>query len=133
MAETKIKVNELPQETPTLNDTLLGSNATKEYACKIEDLASLVGGGGILVLTSIQDPLTELVTLDKTWQEIWDALHNGAIYAVTISDVVDGEDLIYSVSYLTEIHVMDGYYLVSFGGTDYVAAGPNDYPYYNPF
>lgn len=48
MADTisKIKVNELETATPKLTDTLLASGDVKEYACKIEDLKEVIGGGG---------------------------------------------------------------------------------------
>ena len=48
MADTisKIKVNELETATPKLTDTLLASGDVKEYACKVEDLKEVIGGGG---------------------------------------------------------------------------------------
>lgn len=39
----KIKVNELTQQTPTLNDTIVASGEAKEYACKVDDLKTLIG------------------------------------------------------------------------------------------
>ena len=39
----KIKVNELTQQTPTLNDTIVASGEDKEYACKVDDLKTLIG------------------------------------------------------------------------------------------
>lgn len=42
----KIKVNELTQQTPQLNDTLLASGENNEYACKIDDLKNLIAPSG---------------------------------------------------------------------------------------
>ena len=39
----KIKVNELTQQIPTLNDTIVASGEDKEYACKVDDLKTLIG------------------------------------------------------------------------------------------
>lgn len=39
----KIKINELTQQTPTLNDTIVASGEDKEYACKVDSLKTLIG------------------------------------------------------------------------------------------
>ena len=103
MAETKIKVNELPSATPTLNDTLLGSNATKEYACKVEDLLALGGGGGVSVINSVEHD--GAFCLNKTWQEIHDFIENGSI-VFAIQDVA-GDGTAFSIEFVVGVAVDD--------------------------
>ena len=124
MATSK-KVNELPQETPTLNDTLLGSNATKEYACKVEDLSALVGGG--FAIRKAEDETTGDMTLNKTWQEICDAVTAGQLAFVYYIDDSDG--VIYNADPVVGVVGADGEYSISTANDlSFVAASATDYP-----
>lgn len=78
-------------------------------------------GGSTLVVTSTYDESSNVNTLDKTWQEIRNAMPNVML--------VDQEDryLITSVYYLEELtkpYMID----ITNGSTQYYASTPSDYP-----
>lgn len=73
-------------------------------------------GSGVLVANATGD---ETLTLDKTWQEIHDAMP-----LVVVSYAAQG-----LVGFVTMLGYRDGVYLAQFGNTfSFGAANPNDYP-----
>ena len=74
------------------------------------------GGSGVLVVNATGD---ETLTLDKTWQEIHDAMP-----LVVLSYAAQG-----LVGFVTMVGYRDGVYLAQFGNVfNFGAANPNDYP-----
>lgn len=72
-------------------------------------------GGGVLVVHDVEG------TLDKTWQEIWDAAGTGPVY-VLISDSTERDwDLITAV-------IANAHRLSTASGVFYAAESANDYP-----
>lgn len=71
-------------------------------------------GGGVLVVNATGDPLT----LDKTWNEIYDAMKTGSV-AIEI----EGDGIYPILSVYTD---MD--YFVSAQCGEYISSSPTDYP-----
>ena len=76
-------------------------------------------GGGILVVTATGDDV--IVTLDKTWKQIFDA-----DFAVIINETQGDK----TISLVREVHIDDGQYVVQCARDFdiYVATSENGYP-----
>lgn len=96
------------------------------------------GSGGIMVVTGTYDESTDTTTLNKTWQEIYDAFANGVLPVYKMVDVVEGQTSVI-IHYLNGIMGSDEIYRVFFAGVSPIAGGtinsiiftcnsPNDYP-----
>ena len=79
----------------------------------------VAAGSGVLVVHSAFDESTEVSTLDKTWQEIFDA-------ATTSGVVLDTDGVI---SLLALIRGMEVYFLTPGPLLIYTADSPDDYPH----
>lgn len=81
-------------------------------------------GGGVLVVHA--DEAGEHITLDKTWQDIMDAMTlNGAIIATEESGAITSAHRIDKVY----IHPISGNYVVRVGESQtFVCLAPDDYP-----
>lgn len=75
--------------------------------------------GGVLIINKTVTPGDQSTHLDKTWQEIYDALMAG-------KNVILKEDESYGT--LTSIFYQDDIYSVYFGGGTYSANSINDFP-----
>lgn len=93
------------------------------------------GGGGVMVISSTYDEQTSIITLGKTWQEIYDALREGVL-CITQDDVLDGISLA-SVGLITSAGITpDGHYYVfaiyngaaGISSTEYHADVADGYP-----
>ena len=102
------------------------------------------GGGGVFVVHSHYDENTGVTTLDKTWQEIWDALDAGQFPTIVsaYSDEYGNEG---DISYINNLWSEDGacglqsfapYYNagdvtpVIWGASDYTTDSADGYPSY---
>lgn len=85
----------------------------------IEDAESS-GNGNILVVTTSG---TNRITMDKTWQEIYDAFPN--VIVANSNQYYVGKGLIGVVSYNGTS------YGVIYGGNTYTTDSPSGYPYYD--
>ena len=56
-------------------------------ADKLNHMEDGIAAGGLMVISSTYDEQTELITLGKTWQEIFDALKAGVLCIVQSWDV----------------------------------------------
>ena len=72
-------------------------------------------GGGILVVGATYDEQTDVTTLDKTWQEIYDA---------PVAFIESDDSLGKSLILVETVYVESGEYKVN----DYTAESANDYP-----
>lgn len=79
------------------------------------------GGSGKLVVNATSEVNT--TTLDKTWQEIYDAFPNAVVHSSVIEDDY--------VTGINQLSIKPNGYLVNMAdGTYYSSATPNDYPSY---
>lgn len=83
------------------------------------------GGGGGLVVNTVYDQQTEITTLDKTWNEIKNAVASGnAVYIY-----VYGDESNYDYYPIVKFGFWDGVdYFVSTENENYIADGPDSYP-----
>ena len=93
------------------------------------------GGSGVLVVHSTFDESTEVETLDKTWQEIYDGIVAGMVMVMPTSYVDEGTDIAHEqLAFLREAfydaQMAEKPYVVYVSDTDttYKAATQNDYP-----
>lgn len=86
----------------------LDNNKTPQWAAPS-------GGGGVLVVHDVEG------TLDKTWQEIWDAAGTGPAYILTIDSGERDCELITAV-------LANAHRLSTASGVFYAAESANDYP-----
>ncbi len=104
--------------TPTEWNT--GDTITAEKLNNMEQgIASAGGGGAFLVGIDIQTQ-----TLDKTWQEIHDALASGQ--DARVFAVIEGMGVMSMT--ITGAMVEDGEYAVTVLTTQYTTNSPNGYP-----
>ena len=83
------------------------------------------GGGGGSSSALIVNEDNDTYTLDKTWQEIYDAvMSNRVCFIGSSSDAENWGDLYL----LVNIQWSEGSYSVSNGNATYYADSPNDYP-----
>lgn len=102
-----------------------GDTITAEKLNKIEE--GIEGASGVLIVTEIID-VERQVVLNKTWQEIYDAVFSGK--QVFMQNSSDGIELIP----LSKIYYLDSssQYGVGFSNTNqYDTSSANSYPRYN--
>lgn len=85
------------------------------------------GGGGALIVHQSHDEEHGLYTLDKTWQELADAILLGPVLLITEDDIAE-----YGVSStpLRSVSHEDGNYWVNFENGTFNADSANGYLYY---
>lgn len=87
----------------------------------------IAGGGGVLVVHSVYDEQTEISTLDKTWQQIHDALVAGCI----VNTVQIADDEVIS-TFITDAWYDSGEeegYKVDVSGVPFATDSENGYPH----
>lgn len=118
---------------PTKDD-----DSIEELIALLAELDAPSGGSGVLVVHSTYDESTQTVTLDKTWQEIYDASHNGA-FVVSTAEAEHGETIF--GGYMTGIDDVRGYHVhflscyydaatseMTYERMSFTASGPDAYP-----
>ena len=88
------------------------------------------GSSGILILHVVEITGTDNVRLDKTWQEIWDAVTAGVIVAIS-DGYTEGSFSAWSCAPIREIAADSSYGLWSvydINSHSYNCLGPTDYP-----
>lgn len=113
-----------------------GDVVTSAKLNKLEQ--GVAAGSGVLVVHSTYDESTQTVTLDKTWQEIYDASHNGSL-VVSTYEGEHGETVF--ESYMTGIDNVRGYHVfflscyydaatseMKYERMSFIASGPDAYP-----
>lgn len=83
------------------------------------------GGSGKLIVNATTDSDTHITTLDKTWQEIFDASPN----VVLQQRIPIGDGTLWKMlSAMSTVAGENKGYQVTFGDVNYYAATANDYP-----
>ena len=91
----------------------------------VADASGGGGGGGTLVVEKTL--VGEGYALGETWQTIYDAAKSGK--AVLLRNVYEeGGEYDVSISYVTEVYLADGLYMVDAGNENYSATSANGYP-----
>ncbi len=112
--------------TPTV--WAAGDTVTAAKLNKMEQgIADGYSSGGGLILHVNQSGDT--YTLDKTWQEIWDAMESGQSVLVVKSDSESGYGSVYH-TYVTNIYFETGEIIdyVVYAGNNFSAGSPSGYP-----
>lgn len=87
------------------------------------------GGGGGLVVHELWDESTQIASLDKTWQEIYDAVMAGANVSFISEDPAEE----YSLDRFTDIGRDNlEYYVARYAGGSYYTDTPSGYPILDP-
>jgi len=81
----------------------------------------------MLVANITTDESTGVSSLDKTWQEINDAVSNGTLCVAFETFNYEG-DIIKEIGIIRDVSHGTSGYLVSIEGRQYSAADANDYP-----
>ena len=103
--------------TPTTWAT--GDIITAEKLNKIEQGIANAGSGNWLVVNAISDSNNDTTTLDKTWQEIYDAFP--MVYVYVNEDSFNGKVIIEMVAN------QSGNYMIG-AGFNFSTDSPNGYP-----
>lgn len=113
-----------------------GDVVTSAKLNKLEQ--GVAAGSGVLVVHSTYDESTQTEHLDKTWQEIYDASHNGSL-VVSTAEEADGETVF--GGYMTGVDNNRGYNAfflscyyddakseMTYERMSFTASGPDAYP-----
>ena len=88
----------------------------------------IAGGGTPLIVNAVYDESTSIATLDKTWQEIYDAFPNVAVYSVESG---------YRKDAISSVFVGSSVFVVLVGGGDdairFTTDTANGYPSYRDY
>lgn len=98
-----------------LLDDISGVDGT--YKQQLKAIAEGGGGGGIMILTETEG------VLDKTWQEIYDAM-SASVFCISVWVDNDGS---VTINYINTV-VPTGYRVIYADGTPFAASSANDYP-----
>ena len=70
-----------------------------------------------------------VITLNKTWKEISDAMEAGQIVVIIYTDEDEEEKFVNPVSICeSSLNPLDPFYSISAGNYDWEASSPTDYP-----
>lgn len=109
-----------------------GDIVTSEKLNKIENgIAGAGGGAGGGVLVATMDEATG--ALDKTWQEIYDAM-NSSVLCVSRSKTENDAEGFTSIAFniIQDVVLQEGSYSLHLSdGTPFIASTANDYPVMN--
>lgn len=92
-------------------------------ANKLNHMEDGIADGGVLIVNAIHDEQTETTTLDKTWQQIYDAT-----YPMLIQTDPTNLDANKAFRYPEEVFVEDSVYKVAVGLIIYTTDSPDGYP-----
>lgn len=110
------------------------SRMNREYIKAVAENAAGGGGGGggggseckVIVVREIADESGSAFHLNKTWQELNDAV-NGGMLPVSFYTYPNSTNA--KISYISEVDKGDGTYHVMFvDGADFTCSSPTDYP-----
>ena len=107
-------------------------DAPAEITMHVDEVANdqpTPSGGGVMRITGTSDDVAGTITLDKTWQEIKDAVENG-LMPYLFTEVNNEDELSYNIDYLTRIARDIDYdtYMVYFGEFFFLCSSADSYP-----
>jgi len=90
----------------------------------------IADAGGVMVISNTYDKQADLITLDKTWQEIYDAMARGKLCVRTVNTGNIGDGICNHI--VSNIYFIDseGKYKVDIGESTYSATSADGYPVY---
>lgn len=98
-------------------------------ATKLNHMEDGIASTSVLIVLATLDAEEEEVVLDKTWQEIKNAVDSGTIVMHYSPD--EGEEYSVAISFINAIYEASGTYTVEFGGMEFSTDSADGYPMFS--